>query len=319
MVHTFCTVLRNLNRKLSFQSSFGKSKRFKLIIILVIFYFTVKYYLYHSFDVENQIKSYHEKDIKVIQLLTERFHWKNWNLKDNLFDECEEKRCSIIKPYFALQKPLENVDGVIAHIPNLYYANSIKSFTNRNSKQLWMFYTMEPQRLSFCSIHYSIEDIDNVFNLTATFKQDSNLITDYKEFRSWRTIHFNPHYNNYYKQIKSENNENVNSILDRKQIKINDNNILWFVSHCETPSRREDYVNKLSNYIPIDIYGTCGYLFSNNNNKQNRNDPCLKSKNDDCSVYLFNSYKYYLAFEVTNLSLNKILKFFIKLITKLNE
>ena len=37
--------------------------------------------------------------------------------------------------------------------------------------------------------------------------------------------------------------------------------ILWMVSHCETESRTEDYVNKLQSHLKtssIDILGKCG-------------------------------------------------------------
>ena len=30
------------------------------------------------------------------------------------------------------------------------------------------------------------------------------------------------------------------------------------VSHCETESKREDYVMQLGKYIEVDIYGKCG-------------------------------------------------------------
>ena len=33
--------------------------------------------------------------------------------------------------------------------------------------------------------------------------------------------------------------------------------IAWFNSHCPTHSQREDYVKKLAEFIPVDIYGKC--------------------------------------------------------------
>lgn len=64
--------------------------------------------------------------------------------------------------------------------------------------------------------------------------------------------------------------------------------MLWFVSHCDTASRRESYVKELEKYIKVDIYGWCS----------NQSDPC-ESANDReaCMVNLYNSYKFYLAFE----------------------
>ncbi|CEF60548.1 Glycosyl transferase, family 10-containing protein [Strongyloides ratti] len=54
------------------------------------------------------------------------------------------------------------------------------------------------------------------------------------------------------------------------------------VSHCQTPSKREEYVNYLKKYIDIDIYGACG-------NKQ-----CRKENN--CND-VDDKYYFYLAFE----------------------
>ena len=33
--------------------------------------------------------------------------------------------------------------------------------------------------------------------------------------------------------------------------------IAWFVSHCNTPSKREKYVERIKKVIPVDIYGHC--------------------------------------------------------------
>lgn len=60
--------------------------------------------------------------------------------------------------------------------------------------------------------------------------------------------------------------------------------IAWFNSHCSTHSRREDYVKKLSLFVPVDVYGKCGPL------------KCLPWMDPRCDV-LLDEYKFYLAFE----------------------
>jgi len=59
--------------------------------------------------------------------------------------------------------------------------------------------------------------------------------------------------------------------------------VAWFVSHCVTPNRREDYVKELSKYIPVDIYGKCGNLTCSNRNH--------------CKEMIRRDYKFYIAFE----------------------
>lgn len=64
------------------------------------------------------------------------------------------------------------------------------------------------------------------------------------------------------------------------------------VSHCDTPSQREKFVNELRKHVGTSIFGSCGFA---------RPDPCRGNDMlyDTCSLDLLNSYKFYLAFENT--------------------
>ena len=64
------------------------------------------------------------------------------------------------------------------------------------------------------------------------------------------------------------------------------------MSHCETSSRRENYVLEMMKYIKIDIYGKCDSYFPNV-----KQIPCSKDSLNDCFADLVDSYKYYLSFE----------------------
>ncbi|KZS06744.1 Alpha-(1,3)-fucosyltransferase 7 [Daphnia magna] len=71
---------------------------------------------------------------------------------------------------------------------------------------------------------------------------------------------------------------------ERKSIGGNKKKLLaWFVSNCVTPSQREMYVEELSRYVPIDIYGKCGNL------------TC--TDRSDCREMLRTDYKFYVGFE----------------------
>jgi alpha-1,3-fucosyltransferase len=61
--------------------------------------------------------------------------------------------------------------------------------------------------------------------------------------------------------------------------------IAWFVSNCNVPSGRLEYVHELQKYIPVDIYGKCG--------------PLDCTDKDWCQNMLQDTYKFYLAFENT--------------------
>ena len=60
--------------------------------------------------------------------------------------------------------------------------------------------------------------------------------------------------------------------------------VAWMVSNCHTEGKRELYVKKLKNYVPVAVFGYCG-------DKQ-----CQRSKDDSCLKEISN-YKFYLSFE----------------------
>jgi alpha-1,3-fucosyltransferase len=65
--------------------------------------------------------------------------------------------------------------------------------------------------------------------------------------------------------------------------------VAWVVSHCQTASFREDYVNELREYISVDIYGKCGTT------------PCDQkyglAMSGNCSSAIPRDYKFYLGLE----------------------
>ncbi|KAK7065533.1 Alpha-(1,3)-fucosyltransferase 7, partial [Halocaridina rubra] len=68
----------------------------------------------------------------------------------------------------------------------------------------------------------------------------------------------------------------------------------WMVSHCPTPSRREDYVHELQKHEQVDIYGACGNMKCGIR-RILRN--VMKAKDPENCYPLMNTYKFYFAFE----------------------
>ena len=112
------------------------------------------------------------------------------------------------------------------------------------------------------------------FNLTSTFRRDSDFPIPY-----FKTI-----------KIKT-NSENVpakSRVLAKKKILM-----AWLVSHCETHSKREKYMEELSKHISVDIFGKCGKVSvcmfrRNRENRENR---------ETCTGQLLERYKFYFAAE----------------------
>lgn len=60
---------------------------------------------------------------------------------------------------------------------------------------------------------------------------------------------------------------------------------VWFVSHCNAHSNRDELTKKLQKYIDVDVYGRCGPK------------ECLASEQDRCDKMLNSTYKFYFSFE----------------------
>ena len=156
---------------------------------------------------------------------------------------------------------------------------------------------MESQRLTFCSSHYGLKELDDWFNITATFKSDSTLYVDYKEFRSWTDIELNSDYLNSYQILLKNYVDPIKSVIDLRHKNRNLASVVVFISHCETYSRREIYINELLNFIDIDIYGKCGKYFPQKNAKKTSCGPFKSLNNSKCMNALLDKYKFYLSFE----------------------
>lgn len=286
--------------------SHRKIKKIFLCILIYILAINMISFLYDNLtNFDTLIDKLNKSNLKSIQILTYRFDYFNWKLGHNWGEEpfrnCAEKRCYAFKPLY-FQNPNERADGIMVHGLNLFSMPSRTKY-KRNRKQLWLFYSLESQSRTHCSSHYEMTDLDDWFNITATFKLDSDIVADYREFRNWKDIEQNKKYfNKYVSQLAFYNNP-VDSITDlsfknkfiNKRYQTKSTNvratISWIVSHCETMSRREDYVKELQKHIYVDVIGECG----------DAQDPCLNEKNKllktECLNEFLNTYKFYLSFE----------------------
>ncbi len=105
------------------------------------------------------------------------------------------------------------------------------------------------------------------FNVTMTYRRDSDIFVPVQHF---------------YRLPKETSFKLKYPLSARPRL------VAWVVSHCETASKREDYVKELKRYIDVDIYGKCGTM---------RGEEC-RPKHPECFThYLPSQYKFYLSFE----------------------
>jgi hypothetical protein len=119
---------------------------------------------------------------------------------------------------------------------------------------------------------------------TMTYRQDSDIVHDYGRYiprnlsytiRDYQAVDF---------YLSSKDNQSTFNI--EKEFTHRQNPILWFVSNCNTRTKRDKIANELSKYFPIDQHGQCSHSHRN----ESRISP------EDFEQTLF-KYKFYLAFE----------------------
>lgn len=133
----------------------------------------------------------------------------------------------------------------------------------RDPRQVWIMFMLE------CPLHTQNFANKNVFNWTATYRHDSDIVAPYEKW-----VYYDPHI----RQKPQEINYAANKT---KQV-------AWFVSNCGARNNRLQYAKELGRYIGVDIYGACGVK------------RCPRSNSAKCFEMLNKDYKFYLAFENSN-------------------
>ena len=137
----------------------------------------------------------------------------------------------------------------------------------------------------------SDEIYQGTFDLTMTYRLDSEVILNYGNFvnkTSKKIIKPNSflHYNERQFISSSLREHGLNELLERPK------DIAWIVSHCDTASKRENYVKEMQKYhgLKIDVFGKCG-----NNSELEISD----RQTGWFAAYekLASDYKFYLSFE----------------------
>nr|XP_053611793.1 alpha-(1,3)-fucosyltransferase C-like isoform X1 [Plodia interpunctella] len=152
---------------------------------------------------------------------------------------------------------------------------------NRSPSQKYIFAMNEPAPM-FMSCNPLLE---NLFNWTWTYKLTSDIRWSYVLIYDLHGNEVGPKLNmNWPTEMKPIRDKKTKAIFNGKS-----KAAAWFVSHCETGSRREDYIWKLKPELAklnltLDVYGRCGNL------------SCLKG-DKKCNEMVKTDYYFYLSFE----------------------
>ncbi|CAH1786663.1 unnamed protein product [Owenia fusiformis] len=182
----------------------------------------------------------------------------------NFSAKCSVNRCSFHHDKSKLG--ISTSDAVLFHVWSGDF-NSLDIPPIRFFWQNYIFFSLEnPTRHTF-SKQLNLTKFDGFFNLTATYKLDSDVPLPYGQYISSKTNlkPRSPRRNYYIENRRDERDKNAT--------------ILWTVSHCNTKNKRMQFVKELQKHIKVDIFGKCG-------------KPCARYRKCGTQPYMF-----YLALE----------------------
>jgi alpha-1,3-fucosyltransferase len=183
---------------------------------------------------------------------------------------------------------LNDSDAVIFHARDLH-PNDLPPPGQRRPHQNFVFFLLEsPMHTDFKMLQMPL--FQNYFNRTMTYRFDSDVVNTYGRIRcidsSSSCSNFPPG-----NTLSAQSNFNpaviASSNIQQMNLTVKNRTAAWFVSNCKTSSQRELLVRNLSNFIPVDVYGSC------RNNGSNHT--CVNRA--DCNVMLGRYYRFYLSFE----------------------
>ncbi|XP_053949982.1 alpha-(1,3)-fucosyltransferase C [Anastrepha ludens] len=220
---------------------------------------------------------------RTILLWNSFFEDKRWGLSEdsmgpNYFrDEfnCHEYRCDLTNNRDFLPT-IEMFDAVLFHTAQPFPL--LQPVPRRRSPhQQYVFALMEPPG----ETKHVLTDEAGFYNMTMSYRLDSDIMWPYQYFEDIETGELvAPAVHAKWRQVPVEWNEtSVSQVWEGKT-----RMAAWFVSHCETLSKREKLAAALQEYIDVDIYGKCGNL------------SCPRSSNE-CDRLLDVRYKFYFSFE----------------------
>ena len=173
-----------------------------------------------------------------------------------------EHVCDVTNCWITHNKSKFNQSHAVVFYP---FNDKIKKVPHyKTPGQLWVYFEKEPPK-DYRNKY--LEPYNDVIDTTMTYMRNSDIPIPYGKYVLLTSN----------ADLRTRSKPS-NFAKDRK------NRVLWFVSHCQAKSLRDEYVKELKKYIPVDVYGRCGDL------------KCRTETNPHCFDTL-KSYKFYLAFE----------------------
>ncbi|XP_011145101.2 alpha-(1,3)-fucosyltransferase C [Harpegnathos saltator] len=214
--------------------------------------------------------------IKTILLWNTLFGNRNFYFGEgDVFRGCPVDRCEVFNDHAHLN--VEDYDAVLFHGNELYVRDVPQK---RRTRQLYVYVNLEsPANRKIPDKYY-----ENYFNLTMTYRLDSDILWSYGTIEDVATGDLvapfvDPDWAAYQNEEAADEEAGILDVVKGKS-----KPVTWFVSNCQAKSGRLEYVKELSKHIGVDVYGECGER------------SCLKTR--DCFRDVVEpNYFFYLSFE----------------------
>jgi alpha-1,3-fucosyltransferase len=167
--------------------------------------------------------------------------------------------------------PLQLFDAVVIFVQQV---KELPPAGQRSPNQRFVFFSQEPP------VMLPIEPTryDHYFNWTMTYRRNSDIRFLYGR------VHPLTQLSEEEIPSKIKAPASVNYAENKTRL------VAWMVSHCQTYSQREVYVQRLRRYIDVDVYGKCGSFRCRRSAKHWLSYP-------HCYDLIEQRYKFYLSFE----------------------
>jgi alpha-1,3-fucosyltransferase len=245
---------------------------FMLLITIVVRFRSVSIPVYFSFNDMSHINSKtrnieiqrSKNSTPIILLWTPFFGSKYWNdfssTPGNELRKCPVNNCIITS-----DRSLFDISSALLYHWSEIDLNDLPKTHPTN--QRWVLYNKESPRGTLNDMKKKRDILDVIspqINWTMTYRLDSDIVEPYGKILPRQTqVSWTP---------------KVTLTAKQKEV-------AWIVSKCNASSNRDEYVQQLSQYIKVDIYGACGPL------------ECKPWLSDQCFEMVERNYKFYLAFE----------------------
>jgi len=194
-----------------------------------------------------------------------------------VLNNCSVTQCEIFTNRSAL--PFEQYDAVVMNMHEIHLTTMPEDEKfQRSQHQRYIFLTQEsPQTMPM-----NPETFLDYFNWTMTFRLDSDIPFLYGRITPKPSAPKDATYVD--QMIRETHNWTKNYATGKNKT------VVWMVSHCDTHSLRETYVQELKKFIDVDVYGGCGNMSCARNHTHWLSEP-------QCYDMLARNYKFYLSFE----------------------